>query len=334
MKKIFIALGIVLILAIIGLAVTPLFLDINKRIKPIIVDALEKNLNAKVAMGDISLSLFGKVNLQIDSLKIIKDKMTVDVADLNLMMPYSVLQKNPADWTKKIKIQILADEISVNNRQLLIKKFKSDLLKEESIVKLKNTEFNVFDGRGKSYLEMDFAQGLKAMFELEVKNGKWPVEKLRDELKRKAADIPQAAQMISKIDIDENFEALKAKVLVQNGITNIQEVFMNIPKSKAEVRAAGVINAKNAIKMDGSFIIPLDNVPGELKSADGRGKIPFEVIGTVDNPKVNWQKMVELVVHAYTKDEGKKIIKKEVNKLKEKLMKDEKIKELIKGIKF
>lgn len=334
MKKLFIALGIVLILAIIGLAVAPLFIDINKKIKPIIVDALEKNLNVKVLMGDISLSLFGKVDLQIDSLKIIKDKMAVDVSDLNLIMPYSVLQKNPTEWVKKIKIQILADEISINNRQLLIKKFKSDLLKEESIVKLKNTEFNVFDGKGKSYLEMDLTQSLEANFEMEVKNGKWPVEKLRDELKKKAADIPQASQMISKLDIDENFETLKAKLLIQNGITNIQEVFMNIPESKAEVRAAGVINAKNALKIDGSFIIPLDNVPGELRSADGRGKIPFDVIGTVYNPKVNWQKMIELVVHAYTKDEGKKIIKKEVNKLKEKLMKDEKLKELIKGIKF
>lgn len=44
--------------------------------------------------------------------------------------------------------------------------------------------------------------------------------------------------------------------------------------------------------------------------------------------------MIEIVVRAYSKDEGKKIIKKEINKLKEKLMKDEKLKDLIKGIKF
>lgn len=241
-------------------------------------------------MGDISLSLFGKANLDIDSVRIIKDKLIVDVSDLNLMMPYSVLQKNPADWMKKIKIEVLADEISVNNRQLLIKKFKSDLLKEESIIKLKNTEFNVFDGKGKSYLEMDVSQGLKANFEMEVRDGKWPIEKLRDELKNKSQGIPQADQMISKIDIDENFEKLTAKVLVQNGITNIQEVFMNVPKSKADVRATGVINEKSALNMQGSFIIPLDNVPRELKSADGRGKIPFDIIGTVDNPKVNWER--------------------------------------------
>jgi hypothetical protein len=49
---------------------------------------------------------------------------------------------------------------------------------------------------------------------------------------------------------------------------------------------------------------------------------------------VNWEKMIELVVHAYSKDEGKKIIKKEVEKLKEKLKRDERLRDLIKDIKF
>ncbi|MES2768358.1 MAG: hypothetical protein V4596_04365 [Bdellovibrionota bacterium] len=333
-KKVFIAFVVLMILAISALAIAPLFIDINKKIKPILVDALEKNLAAKVTMGDISLSLFGKVSLEIDTLKIIKDKITVDLTDLSLVMPYSVLRKNPTEWAKKIKIAILADEISVNNRQLVINKFKSDFLKEESIVKLKNTEFNIFEGKGASFLEMDFSQSLKAIFEFEVKNGVWPVEKIKGELEKKTASIPQAKKMIEDIDIDEKFETLKGKILLQNGITNIQELFMDIPESKVEVRASGIINTKNALKIDGNFILPLDNVPGELRSSDGRGKIPFDVIGTIDNPKINWEKMIELVVHAYTKDEGKKIIKKEVNKLKEKLMKDEKIKELIKGIKF
>lgn len=334
MKKFFIAIGILIFLAILGLSIAPIFIDINKQVKPIIVKALEENLGAKVTMGDISLSLFGKVNIKIDSLKIIKEKITADISDIELVMPYSVLSKNPSEWTKKIKLKIFADEISINSRQLVVRTFKSDFLKEDSVVKLKNTTFSTFGGRGTSYLELNFAQGMTANFEFEVKDGEWPVDKLKEQLLKKASGIPQASKMISDIDISSEFESLRGKILIQNGITNILDLFMNIPKSKAEAKASGVINAKNAVSINGNLIFPLDNVPGELRSSDGRGKIPFEIIGTTDNPRVNWDKMLELAVHAYSKDEGKKIIKKEVNKLKEKLMKDEKLKELIKGIKF
>lgn len=333
-KKVFITIGVVIVLVIAALAVAPLFLDINQKIKPILIEALEKNLNAKVTMGEISLSLYRKVNFKIDSLRIVKDKITADISDLSLMMPYSVLRKNPAEWGQRLKIEIQADEISLNNRQLVISKFRSDLLKEESVVKLKNTHFNTFEGRGTSYLEMDFAQGLKAIFEFEIKDGKWPIEKLKESLVKKVPNIPKAKEMVSDIDIDDDFESLKGNVLIQNGITNIQNLEMNIPTSKANVKAAGVINAKNALKVNGNVVIPLDNVPADLRNSDGRGKIPFEVLGTIDTPRVNWEKMVELVVHAYSKDEGKKIIKKEVEKLKEKLKKDERLKDLIKDIKF
>lgn len=333
-KKGLITIGIILVLVIAALSIAPLFIDINKKLKPILVEALEKNLHAKVTMGDISLSLYRKVNFKIDSLRIVKDTLTADISDLSLIMPYSVLRQNPADWMKKIKMEILADEISVNNRKFVVNKFKSDLLKEENVVKLKNTTFNTFDGRGKSYLEMDFTQNLKAIFEFEVKDGKWPVETLKEGLIKKVPNIPKAKEMVADIDLDDDFESVKGNILIQNGITNIQNIEMNVPTSKANIKATGTINTKNALKLGGNVVVPLDNVPADLRNSDGRGKIPFEVLGSIDNPRVNWEKMIELVVHAYSKDEGKKIIKKEVERLKEKLKKDERLKDLIKDIKF
>lgn len=334
LKKVFITIGIILALVIAALSIAPLFIDVEQKVKPILVEALEKNLGAKVTMGDISLSLYRKVHLKIDSLKIVKGTLNANISDLSLVLPYSVLRKNPAEWMKKIKIEVLADEISLNDRRLVLSKFKSDLLKEEDVVKLKGTTFKTFDGRGASYLEMDFSQSFKALFEFEVKDGKWPVEALKEGLLKKVPNIPKAKEMVSDIDLDDDFESVRGNILIQNGITNVQNIEMNIPSSKANVKAAGTINAKNILKMNGNIVVPLDNVPADLRNSDGRGKIPFEIIGTLENPKVNWEKMIELVVHAYSKDEGKKIIKKEVEKLKEKLKKDERLRNLIKDIKF
>lgn len=333
-KKLFIAVGALIILAIIGLTVAPYFIDINKKVKPILVEALEKNLKAKVKMGDISLSLYGKVNLKIDSLKIIKDKMTIDINDLSMMMPYSVLTENPGQWTKKIKMSITADEIALNDRLLVIKKFKSDLLKEDSVIKLKDTKFKVFDGHATSFAEADFTDGLKGSFEFQVKNGKWPADELKASLAKEAAIIPKAEDMISKLQMDNRFEALSGDILFDNGLTTIRSISMSVPQNKADLKAEGTINANNQVDIRGNFFLPLENVPGELRAADGRGRIPFEILGSVEHPQINWQKTIKLVANAYSKDEGKKIIRKEVDKLKEKLMKNEKIKELIKGIKF
>jgi hypothetical protein len=334
MKKFFVAIGILVALAIAAMTIAPLFFDINKKIKPILVSALEKNLGARVHMGNISLSLYGQVTFKVDSLKIVKDKLTAEISDLSMMMPYSVLRKNPTQWMKNIRMQIIADEISLNSRQLVVKDLKTDLLKEESVIKLKNTEFHVFEGKGKSYAQLEFDPGVKGLFEFEIQDGVWPVDKLKDVLKQKVSNIPKAQDIVSKVKIDDRFETLKGKVSLANGTTNIESLLMTMPKNKTEIKGSGFINPKNDLKINGNIILPLENVPAELKDADGRGDLPLEILGTLDNPQVNWEKTIQIVVRAYSKDEGKKIIKEQVNKLKEKLMKDEKIKDFIKGIKF
>jgi hypothetical protein len=333
-KKIFVAIGITIALLIAAMTVAPLFFDINKKIRPILVSAMEKNLNAKVKMGDISLSLYGKVSFKISSLKIIKEKLTVDVTDLSMIMPYSVLTKNPTQWMKSIRMEIFADEISLNNRLLVISDLKTDFLKEESVIKLKNTEFHALKGRGTSYAQMEFSPGMNGLFEFEVRDGVWPVDKIKNILQQKIQNIPRADKLLSQLDISEKFESLKGSMNLENGITTIESISMNIPKNKAEAKASGTIDAKNNLKINGNIILPLDNVPAELKISDGRASIPFEVLGSTEAPAMNWDKTITYVVHAYSKDEGKKIIKEQVNRLKEKLMKDEKIKDFIKGIKF
>jgi hypothetical protein len=270
MKKAIIVVGIVFVLLIAVLSIAPLFIDVNAQLKPILTEALEKNLNAKVTMGDLGLSLYRKVNLQIDSIKIVKEKSSVEISDINLIMPYSVLKRNPAEWGQRIKAKILAKEISVNSRKLVISKFKSDFVKDSEEIKLKDTSFLVFEGRGQSFLEIDLANNFKTLMEFEVKNGKWPVEKLKEEMLQKVPNIPRAKELISEIDLDDKFESLKGKITIQNGATNIESVEMNAPSSKTNLKAAGIINAKNILKVSGSLITPLGNVPKDLRNSDVR----------------------------------------------------------------
>lgn len=334
MKKTIIILATVVGLIIVLMSVVPFFIDINKHIKPLLVEAIEKNTASKVNLGELKLSLYRKVRLSADLIKIKKDDLEIDVVDFEIVAPYSALLKSPQDLMSDIRLNLNADEVSINKRKLVLEKVTCDLIKLGNNIKLKDIYFKAFEGRGRATSEIDFTKGLVASLDFEIKDGEWPAEKLKAELLQKAKKIPQAEKLINDLDIDDDFESLKGSLLIENQVTKIQSLTLNAPANKVMVRGSGTIDDKNHLKISTEALFPIENIPSELKNDDGRAKIPVDIVGTLVEPKVDWEKTLELVLHAYTKEEGKKIIKKELNKLKEKLLKDEKVKDFIKGLKF
>lgn len=173
---------------------------------------------------------------------------------------------------------------------------------------------------------------LKGSGKFNIKDGAWsgavPLKKIGERLSK----IPKAGDKLGGLKVDDRFKAFNVDFSIQNAAINIQKALIDTMEANTAIEASGVVDFDQNMKMKGNILAPVKDVPKDLKTADGRGKIPFELSGKATAPEVEWEKTVQVIAKAYAKDEGKKLIEKGTEKLKEKA--GEKVKELFKGIKF
>ncbi len=333
MKKTIIILAIMLGVIVALLSIIPLFIDINKHVKPLLVSAVEENTEFKIDLSDLKLTLYQGVRLSTDAVKITKEDLEIVVSKVEIIAPYSALLRSPQKLMDSLKVGLRASKISINNKLLIIEGFGSDLVKTKDHIRIDNGRFRAFDGQGYATAVTNLSGDVTTNLEFEVRNGRWPVQKLKDELIEKVKDIPRAEKLVRDFHIDDRFESLKGKIVTSDETIRVESINLNIPANEIAVNGSGTI-VKKQLKMTAQLLIPLNNIPSDLKASDGRAKIPLDIAGTTADPKVIWDRAIDLVVRAYTKDEGKEILKKEVKRLKEKLLKDEKVKDFIEGLKF
>jgi len=123
-------------------------------------------------------------------------------------------------------------------------------------------------------------------------------------------------------------------MVIQNGALNITKSRADMEQTDVTIDTTGTVTFDKKLNLRGDLLAKLGAVPKDLKAADGRAKIPYEMRGTTENPDIDWEKTVAVIAKAYAKDEGKKILNEQVDKLKDKLIKDENVKKLFKGFKF
>ena len=90
MKKIIIVVGALFLLLLAAIVVIPFVVDVDKY-RPKIVEIVNQNINGKVEMGKLKLSLWGQVRVEIDGLSV-TDKIGKKVLSVNnayLHIPFS-----------------------------------------------------------------------------------------------------------------------------------------------------------------------------------------------------------------------------------------------------
>ncbi len=90
MKKVIAVLGGVIILVVAAMIIIPLVVDVDKY-RPQIVKAANENMNGSIELGKLSLTLWGRVHVGVDGLKV-KDASgisLVSVKDASFDIPYS-----------------------------------------------------------------------------------------------------------------------------------------------------------------------------------------------------------------------------------------------------
>ena len=174
-KKIFISLGIAIVVIVGALASIPLFF--KDRIKAKIQQSINENLNAKVSFADADLSLFKsfpQANVEIEKLLIINNApfegdTLVALDELNLEMSISELWKsgNEPMTLKAIGVKnglanIVFNKDGVGNFDIAIKKDTKEESKESKPFSmniqnyaLENFKFKYFDERSKIKLVID-----------------------------------------------------------------------------------------------------------------------------------------------------------------------------------
>ena len=114
MKKVFKILGSLASLMLIAILTIPFFINVDK-FRPQIVKAASEQLNGSLELGQLKLSLWGKVHVGVDGLKILDSskKEVVSVKDASFDMPYmSVLSGSPLITLvmKQPMIRVLKDK--------------------------------------------------------------------------------------------------------------------------------------------------------------------------------------------------------------------------------
>ncbi len=126
-KKILIVLGVIIGLLVVALALVPVFYDVNAKLKPLIIQTAEENLNAKVELGQLSLSAWGKIRVTIESLKITETlggTKVFEVTDSDLTIPLTSLlagQINVTLHAKAPKINLISGSDGKLNALKLIR---------------------------------------------------------------------------------------------------------------------------------------------------------------------------------------------------------------------
>lgn len=110
-KKIAISFSIFVVTLAVALIVAPKFYDVNAKLKPLIIQAIESNLDVKAELGNLDLDLLFGVNIGISSLKLteIQSKNVLfQMENASLRIPYLSL------LTGKISVTLISDKPRVS----------------------------------------------------------------------------------------------------------------------------------------------------------------------------------------------------------------------------
>lgn len=153
------------------------------------------------------------------------------------------------------------------------------------------------------------------------------IKKIGEKLK----SIPAVANKIGEIKVGDTFKKLESDFEISQQVFHIRSLTGDMEESNVSITGDGHVDFNLNILLRGLLLAPLSNPPQELRAADGRAKIPYEIKGKASEPTLNWDLSTNAVAKAYLKGEGTKTINNEIKKLKENV-KDERLKKLLEKV--
>ncbi len=227
---------------------------------------------------------------------------------------------------KKPTYSFNADVQKLDTNSAVVSQFK-DL--DKSITGLANANFFV---KGTGVSMDDLNKNLTGKGNINVQGGTWSGLAGLKMIGEKLKSVPGAGG-ISNVNVSDKFRTLKSDFTIGGGKMNVVNAIMDMENSNTSLNMNGYVAFTKDMLMKGDIIAPVQNAPDDLRSKDGRGRIPFEVGGKVNSPQVNWGATLGPLTTAYAKQEGKKAVQKGVEDLKKNIQNDD-VKKLLNNIHF
>lgn len=174
-------------------------------------------------------------------------------------------------------------------------------------------------------------RNLRGNGDFRIEKGSWSALAGMKMLAEKLSSNPQVRDKIGGVAIEDRFRTAKAGFSIKESKLFIEKAELDMEGSRSTVFMSGWINFEKMLDLKGEVHAPLANPPPDLRAADGRAKLPFEAEGPMTGPNFKWDATVKAVANAYLKDEGAKLVTKELQKLKENV-KDDNVKKLLENV--
>jgi uncharacterized protein involved in outer membrane biogenesis len=171
--------------------------------------------------------------------------------------------------------------------------------------------FAKFDVAGVGLSKAKVNSTLKGKGNFRIDNGSWSAFKAMQQVGEALKKIPGAQGALGNINVSDKFKELKTDFTIANGRLNITNMIADMEGARTTLTGQGFVTFDMDLSLAGKVTTPGGgDIPNDLKSADGRLSIPYELGCKATAPCPKLEPTAKLVAGAYAKKMGGQAVKK------------------------
>jgi uncharacterized protein involved in outer membrane biogenesis len=171
--------------------------------------------------------------------------------------------------------------------------------------------FAKFDVAGSGLSKAKVTSSLKGKGNFHIDNGSWSALKAMQSVGESLKKIPGAQAALGGINVSDKFKACKADFTIANGKFNIINMIADMEGARTTVTGQGYVDFDMNLSLIGKLTTPAGNdVPSDIRSADGRLSLPYELGCKANAPCPKVDTTARPVATAYAKKLGGQAVKK------------------------
>jgi uncharacterized protein involved in outer membrane biogenesis len=188
-----------------------------------------------------------------------------------------------------------------------------------------------FDVAGAGLSKTKVTSTLKGKGNFHIDSGSWSALKAMQAIGESLKKIPGAQAALGGINFTDKFKACKADFTIANGRINIVNMLADMEGAKTTITGQGYVDFDQNLSLSGKITTPAgSDIPNDIRSADGRLSIPYELGCKANAPCPKMDNSIRLVATAYAKKFGGDAVKKAIQDN----VKDPAVKDLLKSLPF
>jgi uncharacterized protein involved in outer membrane biogenesis len=143
-------------------------------------------------------------------------------------------------------------------------------------------------------------QTMKGSGNFRIDNGSWSALKAMQAVGEKLKSIP-GADKLAGISVTDKFKVLKSDFTISNGNFNIVNMIADMEGANTGLTGAGHVDFDMNMDLQGKILAPVPQPPPEIRNADGRAAVPYEISCLATAPCLKMDNTISVLAKAYGK---------------------------------